>query len=640
MANFSDFFRLHRVYTKILVIILLIWIVVGIFLFFDYVDYSSLKEVKKWWTFVEWIYEPISYLPYRWDLEKNHFYQTLLFPGCEWWLWWNICDISTEDNKTYKLRVKDNIFWSDKSPFILDDVIFSYQDIVVSNIWNQPYLSQYQDIAITQNEDDLTTLEFTFPIAKEDNRDFFKLPIIPYHQMQDGDLTYYVQQFATDPVTLGCSSLKNSKDSDSLIIDVSDCNDTSINYYQIKSFKSMQDLSDHITSNKNIISFYYGNVESPSYNLLPIQDNFFLTMFFNTRSTKLSPRIQRALWWFVDSHLWQDNHTWYMSKYEWLFSFYQSTGANVAEYIKTKNPYLAYDKTLLEQWWVKSLPNIFTIDWAKRKSAFYLDETQQKEYSFTIETIDPVTNLKAKTDKSARYLVTKSENNNKKHTITFSIGEWQQVVEWLNSIIVWGTVLWKKQEIANIDLYYLWTTSSTGTFNKLKIITLDNKISNYARYVLTNIFKENGMEDLFEFVVYTKKDDFLQALSIKDYDMVLSTIQMRWLEDIRTILSSQTPEINPSGYINPVLNQFMADNRREDVRNIFSTDMPFFILGQLMKPYWISSKTNFSYTGTLTDKNIKDMILRHTNIVSHSHVQASKLISKENLKNFLLLQQQ
>lgn len=207
----------------------------------------------------------------------------------------NICDITTEDNKTYKLRIKNDVFWSDGEPFILDDVIFSYQDIVVSNMWNQPYLSQYQDIAITQDEEDLTTLEFTFPLAKEENRDFFKLPIVPYHQMQDADLNYYVQQFAKNPVTLGCSSLKTSKDSDSLIIDISDCPDTSINYYQIKSFESMQALSDHVTSSKNIVSFYYGNVESPSYNLLPIQDNFFLTMFFNTKSTKLSPRIQRSL---------------------------------------------------------------------------------------------------------------------------------------------------------------------------------------------------------------------------------------------------------------------------------------------------------------------------------------------------------
>jgi hypothetical protein len=90
---------------------------------------------------------------------------------------------------------------------------------------------------------------------------------------------------------------------------------------------------------------------------------------------------------------------------------------------------LSYDKALLEQGGVKALPTVFTIDWAKRKSAFYLNATEQKEYTFTIETNDPVFNLKAKTDKSLRYLVTTSENNNKKHTITFSIGDDQQIEE-------------------------------------------------------------------------------------------------------------------------------------------------------------------------------------------------------------------
>ena len=143
-----------------------------------------------------------------------------------------------------------------------------------------------------------------------------------------------------------------------------------------------------------------------------------MTIFFNTKSTKLSPRIQRSIWGFINHNLRNQDiwHTWYVSKYEWLLSYHQTTWTNIADYIRNKNPYLTYDKAVLEQWWVKWLPNIFTIDWAKRKSAFHLDSTDQKEYSFTIETLDPVINIKAKSDKSTRYMNIKSENNNKKHT--------------------------------------------------------------------------------------------------------------------------------------------------------------------------------------------------------------------------------
>lgn len=75
------------------------------------------------------------------------------------------------------------------------------------------------------------------------------------------------------------------------------------------------------------------------------------------------------------------------------------------------------------------MPSIFTIDWAKRKYAFYLNPMDTKEYSFTIETLDPVYSIKGTSKKSARGLVITSENNNKKHTITFTIGADQQVQE-------------------------------------------------------------------------------------------------------------------------------------------------------------------------------------------------------------------
>lgn len=636
MANLSRLFRSNKVLLIIFWIVVLTRAVVSALFAYRYINFSSTKEVKKWWTFVEWIYEPISYLPYRWDHEKNHFYQTLLFPGCEWGIDWPLCEITTKDNTVYRITINTGLQWSDKQPFTLDDIIFSYQDIVISNLWEQPYLSQYQDIFMSEDENDPNALLITFPTADEANRKFFQLPIIPYHSMRDLTLEDYVRDFAAKPVSLTCVRLESSSDDDSLIFDLTNCKNTNLNYYQIKAFENLQQLQDHVHSIKNILSFYYGNSDSEDYQLLPIQDNYFMTLFFNTRSTKLSPRIQRSIWWFLNYHL-RNNmwHTGYITKYDWLLSYHQTTGANMVEYIKNKNPYLTYDKAILEQWGVRSLPSVFTIDWAKRKSAFYLDSTEQKEYSFTIETLDPVLNIKAKSDKSARYMTTKSENNNKKHTITFTIGEWQQIVEWLNSIIVWWTVLWKKQEVANIDIYYLWKTSTTNTISRIKIITLDNKISNYLRAQLQKIFEQNNVQDLFEFVVYTNKDDFIKAISTKDYDVVLSTIKMTGLADVHAILNSQDPQINPSLYFNPTLNQFVAENRRNDVRNIFSTEMPFTILGQMMKPYRLRNNLLFTYTGDYNEANLRDIIVKNVSVVSRSQIKGSTLINKQNILNFL-----
>lgn len=638
MANLPRLLHWNKIFFILIACILLARGVLTAILWYEYIIFSSSKEVNKGWTFIEAITDPISYLPYWWDHEKNQFYQTLLFPGCENGLSGALCDIQTTDNKVYRVKIDENLNWSDGTPFTIDDVIFSYQDIIVSNFWDQPYLSKYQDIVISVSEDEPDVLVITFPTASENNRLFFRFPIIPLHIIQDYTLKDYVTNFAVNPVTIWCAALQNSKDEESIIFNLSSCPNTNINYYQIKSFANLEDLQKSVLKKNPMVGFYYGNIESDHYRLLQIQDNNYMSLFFNTKSTKLTPRIQRSIGGFINYHLWEKEHTGYLSPYEWLFNNYVTTGANLVPYIEEKNPYLTYDKSLLEQWGVKELPNVFTIDWAKRKYAFYLNSTTEQEHTFTLETTDPVTNIKWISNKSARGLVIKSENNNKKHTITFTIGAEQQVQEWLNTFTINGTVLGKSQQIATIDLYFLGRTSTqTGenNLNKIKIITLDNKISNYIRVQLQDIFEDNGVQHLFEFVVYNNQEKFLEAIKIKDYDMVLTSMQIRWLDDIYRIISSNNLEVNPSGYNNPVLNQFLLDNNRTQARNVIGSDMPFFIVGQLMKPYRLRNDINFEYEGKYTEATLKEMILRHISLVSHSSLQASKLFKKDNFNEFL-----
>lgn len=640
MANIAGFFKTHKVFSSVLFGLLVIWVIISSLLVYDYVIFSSTKSVKKWGTFVEWVYEPISYLPYRWDHEKNKFYQTLLFPGCEGGLDQRLCDITTEDNKTYTLTLATGLEWSDHQPLTIDDVIFSYQDIVISNLWQQPYLSSYSNIQMDQDEEHPNTLIITFPTADDHNREFFSLPIIPYHIIKDLDLEDYVKKFSVNPVTISCVHLEKSGDDDSLVFNLSTCKWTNINYYQIKAFDNIQEMTNHLNSHKNMVSFYFGSTEQKDYNILPLQDDYFLTLFFNTRSTKLSPRIQRTIAWFINYNFRQSAHTWFISPYTGLLATYQSTWTHLSEFINEKNPSLSYDKQQLEKWGVRSLPWSFTIDWAKRKYAFYLDATDKKEYSFVIETADPVYELKAKTDRSVRYLSTSSDESKKRHTITFTIGEDQQLQEWLNSLTIWWIVLGKKQVIANVDIYYLGKTSSTVTIPKIKIITLANKTNNYLQEQLQSLFIQYHIQDLFEFVSYTTKDQFLQAIASRDYDIVVSPIKLTSLQDVASLVWSEDPQINPSLYVNDYLKTLALNNKRTEFRNIFSSDMPFFIIGHLMKPYRIRHNILFDYTGAYTDDTIKTVILKNVSVVSRNQIKASDLIKLSNIKNFIQKQLQ
>jgi hypothetical protein len=56
---------------------------------------------------------------------------------------------------------------------------------------------------------------------------------------------------------------------------------------------------------------------------------------------------------------------------------------------------------------------------------------------------------------------------------------------------------------------------------------LENRTSNYIRAYLRKLFLDNSMSDLFKFVVYGSREEYLQALKDNTYDIALSTIQMR-----------------------------------------------------------------------------------------------------------------
>ena len=66
--------------------------------------------------------------------------------------------------------------------------------------------------------------------------------------------------------------------------------------------------------------------------------------------------------------------------------------------------------------------------------------------------------------------------------------------------------------------------------------------------------------------------------------------------------------------------------------------MPFFVVGQLMKPYRLRNDIELPYTGDYTESSLRDIILKNISLVSHNNIKASTLLSKENFLNFLATQ--
>ena len=300
--------------------------------FNKYVVFASVKEVKKWGTFLEAIYEPISYLPYWWDPSKNSFYQTMLFPGCIEESSWNLCSISSEDEQNYIISAWTGLIWSDGYEFNIQDILYTYKTIVSENIWKQTYLNQYKDIEVSLEQENKILVKF--PAKTNQNKDFFSLPILPRHIIENLDITTYVEEFSKKPITVWCSKLASSNDVNSMVIDLSHCENSNINYYQIKSYPSYENfLRTNQLTNKNTASFYQWPDQISWYSLLPIIDNTYISLFFNTTSKNISPRIQRALWGLLYNSITKDKAISTIIPYTGLFANHQSDGTNVNEFI-------------------------------------------------------------------------------------------------------------------------------------------------------------------------------------------------------------------------------------------------------------------------------------------------------------------
>jgi ABC-type transport system substrate-binding protein len=138
-----------------------------------------------------------------------------------------MCHVSTKDYQHYLVSLNSGYTWSDGVPVSLDDVFFTYNDILTDNNWAIPQLEQYTNVEVS-NADDGQVL-VTFPSASTDNTLFFTNFILPRHALFDTDLKSYQKLFAIEPVYNQCGRIMpQSTDPYSLVFDLSSCADSSL----------------------------------------------------------------------------------------------------------------------------------------------------------------------------------------------------------------------------------------------------------------------------------------------------------------------------------------------------------------------------------------------------------------------------
>ncbi len=635
-------------------------ILISIYIWYQYVRKSSSQVSHKWGTFVEGIFGNTSYLPYLRNDTQSNFYQWLLFNAClkatndkDWSHYTpDLCTVTSEDNQNYIVTLNKGFIRSDGTPLSMEDVFFTYSEILRYNRREIPSLNQYTDIKVTKDANN--TLKVTFPSASSDNKIFFTNFILPQHILINSDLHDYTSMFAFKPVYTNCSNLvSQSNDEYSLVFNLVNCNQTNLNFYQVKNMISFESFKTSLLNGGgSIIDAYIGHETLPGYEPKTIVTNQLISIFFNTHSDKLSVRWRRVLWWLLKHNFYSSGFEQYFKKNDdGLFDVFQSTGLDVKNLLNRDYSSNMITKQDLLDSEIQSLPKSIALHGENQKLVYFIETWASISTEFSFDKwYDKITmEYKGKSytpkhfvkwGKSWRYIFGTTEK-------TFGT--------WLNKYSIYGYSKNKKTLIASIDIYNVLTEYTPGENAwaepvKFTVIYYSDYINDFVIQRMRDIFQTAGITGNFVFEKVTTPQELQWRLIVGDYDLLINTVDMWLKKDLTKLFSTDKSEINPSQYqsqkLTTLLKQYQAaddkDKRKAltEINTIYSKDMPFVILGKEyltinFKPAIIEKLFSTWSVIDMDEYNRRDAIYKNLKLVNNVHIDGKKIRNIDNFWSFL-----
>lgn len=634
-------------------VILVVWFLSTVVLGYQFLMKNSKTTTKKWGTFVEAIFNEVSYLPYLKNDWQSMFYQSFLFDSCLDYnrvnaqaLSWSFCSLSTSDHQTYTVRLSGSEKRrSDGKSISLDDLFFTYDQILVKNIWDIKSLAAYKDVKVEQKSDHLLV---TFPTSTTDNDYFFTYYLLPSHVLVNADINKYKSIFAANPITSGCGKIApKTSDTQSLVFDLTKCEDTNFAYYQIKNYDGFEKLSKSVVEDNNYLVDTYAYQSSlPGYQRLNVVRSQLLTLFFNTKSSKMKVRFRRAFGGLINANMYKGEYRNYLKKYtDPLLAQFVSDGSNIKEFLNRLNQ--PEEGAAAQDLWdsgVSALPKSLAINGVERKFVFHLAKPANNIFNLEIKFSNQFENIKVSDANKNVYTPKNYKKFDKKIVYPLEFGK--NLKEGLNKYTIQGTIKGKTYTIGYIDLYLLgatnqqaWATTGTNSDlnDKVKIVYYNNLESNFAINQIRDILTKYSVLDYFLFEQVSTPEDLEGKLVRGDYDILLNTINIGLKKDVLKILTTDDPLINPSKYTNPNLTQLFkqytkAANKSEftsQINQLFGNDMPFVILGYPydfvgIKEYLIGTG-NLSTWAELHEYNRRNYLYKNAVLMQSVIIDFSKL---------------
>lgn len=647
---------IKRFLRYIFFVTLILWIISSIFILYKYVWFSSNKTNSKWGTFVEWIFDSTSYLPYLRADGQSSFYQGLLFNSClkysivsEWMQFKeDLCNLNTKDNKIFNITVHPGTIRSDGTPLSIEDILFTYQDIIIKNKRWIRTLTPYKDVKITKESD--SSFKVAFPTASIDNKLFFTQYILPYHILKDFDFQSYRELFAVQPIYTNCANIvSQTSDQYSLIFNLVNCMDTSLNFYQIKNHLSFDAFSSVIDEKKSsIVDVYLWDKTFPGYEQHNLFTNKIITVFFNTNSDKLRVRTRRALWWLIKRNFYSTGYTNYLLKNtDGLFDVFLSTGTNIKDYLNVSYDQDAVVKKDLIDSWIQPLTRDITIKWENKKFVFYT-ETEPSRTGLAVF-FDTAYDRVAM--QYGQKIISASSYSSKDKKAEFVLGtSLKNFWTGLNKYIILWWKSNKKITLATVDVYSVTEpkTTFTGAIQPLSVLYYDEPLYQAIVLNLQSIFAAFDIGSYFKFEPMKSLEELEGRLVLGDYDIMINTIDMGLKKDITRLFATDSAMKNPSQYQNAklisLLQQYTDKSSQRvlnEVNNIYAKDMPFVVLGKAFVPMQVKINVadKLFWTGNewleLYDYNRRELVYKNLKLVNTVHIDGKKVWNYTNFSLFI-----
>ena len=626
------------------------------------------QEEKKWWTFVEWIFDEVSYLPYLKNDDQSVFYQKFLFQSCldlynldiiateEWWKYAEgLCKVYTDDTQNFVLKIiDDNVVWSDWKPVTIEDIFFTYDEIIRKNRRDVQYLNTWNSVTVSLEDGKVNV---SFPTISEDNFNFFTNAILPKHIVESMDLDTYKNYFSLAPITNGCARIMpQTKDVNSLIFDLNDCNDTNFAYYQIKNYDSFEDFENFLRwkNQKAIVDAYTSIYSLEWFTGQNVLTSKLLWVFFNTDSWKANVRLRRSLWWLIYHNFFTWNYENYVKEYDWEFlNYYVSAWENVSELLSrlTLSDDDSVDTNDLRDSWAQELPASMSINWVDRKFVFFMqkpEDSRDLEIKFSNEFSD--IKVKASNDWSVR---SPKNYKTKDKKIVYKLVNWGNLKVWVNNFTVSWFIKNKTYTIASIDVYVfdkLSTSKSEDNQWKLSVLYYNDQASTFAIQQMRDIFKNAWILDNFIFEPVYNVEELEWKLLMWTYDIYVWTIDPGTRKDILPLFGTEDPLLNPSRYRNPILNSLINqyyktrdENVKSQINVLLAQDMPVIFIWNTYEPIQIQEKIKKSVFPD-TDEEKKEVyaykwrydIYSHYSIVHSVRLNSKNALNTENFETYLV----